>query len=323
MSAALALGLALSLAPLAASAAEAPAEDSIRESVLRLTAGDVVGAEAQAKAAVAAAPSSSRALQQLALAANAAFDFATAEDAATRALAAAPPTPAILCLRSEARAGRGDFAGALEDAERAGAINPGSGRAFLRRAIAEEGLGRPAAEALADFDRAAELDVRYASLRDEARTRLTPRPRGRGARAAALGVLAAAAAAWFWRRRRRADGAAPARRLGLPGTGVLAPREAARALAGAAASASGPEEALSLAESLYERLTGRPPFPPAEAVVARSLGRFAPPSTLVRGLPVGIDAFFARALHPEPERRFRSGEELAGAFRSLVDPAVD
>ncbi len=96
----------------------------------------------------------------------------------------------------------------------------------------------------------------------------------------------------------------------------MTPREAARALAAAARSARDAEAALALAQSLYERLTGRPPAPGAE-------GGVAPPSKVAPDLPVGIDAFFARALNPDPERRFRSGAELAGAFRSLVDPAVE
>jgi tetratricopeptide (TPR) repeat protein len=296
---------ALLVLALAAAASAAPGPDprveaAIRESVLRLTA-----------------------LQQLALAADAALDFSAAEDAATRALAAAGPLPALLCLRSEARAGRGDYAGAIDDAEKALALSPDSAQAVLRRAIAAENLGRPADQVLADYRRAAELDPRDRAYAAAAESRLAPRPRARGVAAAGLFLLASALAAWFYVRRRRAEPAARLPGPALPGSGVLAPREAARVLAQAAALAPGPDEARSLAESLYERLTGKPPYPAAEAVVARSLGRFAPPSTLAQGLPVGVDAFFARALHPEPERRFRTGAELSGAFRSLVDPAVD
>lgn len=311
------------LAAQAAAATDPKVEAGIRESVLRLTAGDVVGAEDQAKAAAAAAPSDARALQQLALSADAALDFATAEDAATRGLQAAGPLPALLCLRSEARVGRGDYAGALDDAEKALAANPESAQSYLRRAIAEESLGRPAERTLADYRRAAELDARNRAYAAAAESRLTPRPRRRGVLAAALFLLAASCAAAVAARRRRAEPSA--RRAGpvLPGAGRLTPRDAVRALAAAAASAPGPEESRSLAESLYERLTGKPPYAAAEAVVARSLGRFAPPSSLAEGLPVGVDAFFARALNPEPERRFRNGAELAGAFRSLVEPSID
>ncbi len=323
--AALALAAFAACSSAAAPAPNPKAEAAIRESVLRLTAGDVVGAEEQAKLAVAEAPTDARALQQLAFAADAALDFAAAEDAATDGLKAAGPLPALLCLRSEARVGRGNFAGALEDAEKALEVNPGSAQSYLRRAIAEEDLGRPADQALADYDRAAEIDPGFAAERDAARARLTPRPRGRGlwgAAALLMGVVLAAALIFALRRRRGEPTARPRGPI-LPGFGRLAPRAAVRALAEAAASAPGPEETRSLAESLYERLTGQPPYPHEEAVVARSLGRFAPPSSLASGLPVGVDAFFARALNPDPERRFRSGDELAGAFRSLVDPAVE
>lgn len=320
-----ALALAAGLAAGARAAAASPrAEDALRESILRLAAGDVAGAEEQGRAAVAADPRSARALQQLARAANAALDFPAAEDAATRGLALGGPAPALLCLRSEARVGRGDYAAALADAEKAAAASPGSGQAALRRAIAEEGIGLPAARALAEYRRAAALDVRYRADAAAAEARLATAPPRGGFWPELLGVLAAAAVAgWAWGRGRREEPATRAVPAALPGEGVLTPRAAGRALTLAAAAAPGPDETRLLAESLYERLTGRPPYPPEEAVVARSLGRFPAPSTVAAGLPVGVDAFFARALHPDPERRFRSGAELAGAFRSLVEPAVD
>jgi tetratricopeptide (TPR) repeat protein len=317
------LGLA---APAArASRADPRVEAAVRESVLRLTAGDVTGAEAQAQAAVAAAPADPRALQQLARAANAALDFPTAEAAATKALGLPSPAPILYSLRSEARAGHGDYAGALADAESAAALNPGSGTAVLRLAVAEEGLGR-APEALADYRRAAVLDPALGELRDAAVARLAPRPaprRGLGALALLLGAFGAAG--WAWGRRRSARTAAPAAapRPALAGAGILTPERAVALLESAAASAPDPESSRALAESLYERLTGVPPYPPEEETVARSLGRFTPPSRAARGLPVGVDAFFARALDPDPARRFPSGAELAGAFRSLVRPAVD
>ena len=120
-------GLVLSSAAAFAAGPAVKSEEALRESVLLLAAGDVAGAEAEARLAAAADPSSARALQQLARAANAALDFATAEDAASRALALEEPTPALLCLRSEARSGRGDYDGALADAQSAVRLNPGSG----------------------------------------------------------------------------------------------------------------------------------------------------------------------------------------------------
>jgi hypothetical protein len=87
----------------------------------------------------------------------------------------------------------------------------------------------------------------------------------------------------------------PARRSPL-GDRPLAPREALAALR-AAAGEGGPEEAHALALALHARLLDRQSLP-------------------------GAEAFFARALHSDPERRFRSPAELLNAFRALVDPAV-
>ncbi|HXT02053.1 MAG TPA: hypothetical protein VN915_15360, partial [Elusimicrobiota bacterium] len=168
-----ALALALLLAPsLSPAAPSARSEDALRESVLRLAAGDVAGAEAEAKRAVAADASSVRALQQLARSANAALDFTGAEEAATRALALETPTPALLDLRSEARSGRGDYDGALADAQAAVRLNPASGTSVLRQAVAKEGLRRSPEETLTDYRRAAELDASLAPLRDAAIERL-------------------------------------------------------------------------------------------------------------------------------------------------------
>ena len=294
------------------SAAAAPrSEEAVRESVLRLAAGDVPGARDQAQVAVAADPRSSKALQQLARAASAALDFPAAEQAATRAMEIEGQSPALLCLRSEARAGRGDFAGALEDAEKAAAINPGSARSVLRRAVAKEGLGRPSEEVLADYRRAAELDGAHAPLRDAAFARLAPTGRPRSGLGTLLGLLAASGViGWAWARSRRQPEAAarvPAPRPALAGSGKMSAREALRALAKSTALAPGPQETFLLAADLYERLTGR---------------RHAAGAGLA-GLPTGMDAFFERALNADPERRFRNGEELLGAFRSIVDPAVD
>lgn len=310
-------------------ASSARSDDALRESVLRLAAGDVAGAEAEAKRAAAADPSSARAFQQFARAANAALDFAVAEDAATSAIALESPTPALLCLRSEARSGRGDYDGALADAQAAVRLNPASGTSVLRQAVAKEGLRRSPDETLTDYRRAAELDASLAPLRDAALERLAPpsaRPRtGLGG---LIGLLAAAGlVGWTWARLRRGTERPAPRptftRAAIAGAGRMTPREAARALAAAAKTAGDPDAAHDLAESLYERLTGRAPYPAEGAAVDRRLGQFPPPSRVVDGLPAGIDAFFARALDPDPSRRFRTGAELSGAFRSIVDPAVE
>jgi tetratricopeptide (TPR) repeat protein len=319
----------LAAAALAGAAEPSPrSEDALRESVMRLAAGDVSGAEAEARIAAEADPANLRALQQLARAADAALDFASAEDAAGRALALGGPTPALLCLRSEARSGRGDYDGALADAQAAARLNPGSGTAALRSAVAKEGLRRPPEETLTDYRRAGELDASLLPLRDAALARLSPPPsRPRAGLGGLLALLAlSGAVGWTWARLRRGPEPAPrlsAKRRSLSGTGLLEPREAVRLLASAARGADDAEAALQISESLYERLTGRPPFPAEGAEIERRLGRFTPASTIAKGLPVGIDAFFARALDPNPARRFQTGAELSGAFRSLVDPAVD
>ncbi|HAZ09233.1 MAG TPA: hypothetical protein DCZ01_12105 [Elusimicrobia bacterium] len=304
------VALAVLTAAPAPAAADSRSEEAVRESVLRLAAGDVPGSLTQAQAAVAADPRSTKALQQLARAAGAALDFPAAEQAAARAMEIDGPTPALLCLRSEARAGNGDYAGALADAEQAASINPASAKSVMRRAAAKEGLGRPAEESLADYRRAAELDPAYAPMRDEALLRLAPARRPRGGLAGLALLAVSGAAGWAWARLRRApepEACVPAARLVLPGTGRLEPRQALRALASAAAQAEGPEDSFVLAQDLYERLTGRRPAPGGGAAE----------------LPTAMDAFFERALNCDPQRRFRSGVELLGAFRSIVEPPID
>ncbi|NMO22554.1 protein kinase [Pyxidicoccus fallax] len=78
----------------------------------------------------------------------------------------------------------------------------------------------------------------------------------------------------------------------------------------------------SLAVVTYRALTGQFPYN-TDAVQALSRGAFRPPavpvSTLVPELGAEADAFFARALHPDPEQRFGSARELAAAFATLVE----
>jgi tetratricopeptide (TPR) repeat protein len=300
-------------------------EEALRESVMRLASGDVTGAVAQARLSVDADPRNPRPLQQLARAANAALDFTAAEAAATNALALGPSTPAVLCLRSEARAGRGDYQGAYEDAQTAARMNPDSAAAALRVAVAKEGLRRPPEETLSDYARAAAFDSSLAPMRDAAILRLAPpgRPRrGLGRLLILLALAGFAGSTWGgWRRPPPAP--LPPPKPTLHGSGRLAPKEALRRLAESSSEAADPDGARALAESLYERVTGRPAYPAPEATIARSLGRFTPASSLNEALPLGIDAFFARALHPDPARRFRTGGELALAFRDLVSPPVE
>lgn len=316
--------IALLLLLFAAPATAVSSEESLRESVVRLTAGDAVGARAAAEAAVRGAPRSPRALQQLALAALAVQDFTAAEVAAGRALDAGGPAVALLTIRSRARSGQGDVAGALADATRAADLAPGSGPAQFARAVALEGSGRRQ-DAAAAYLRAAELDASLCSDAERARVRLAPAspPRAGNALGQILAALAVSlVAGWAWGRReeaRRPPAPVARRRPVLAGRGKLAPRAALAALSAASDAEFTSEEVRALAESLYERLTGRPAFP---RDLDRSLGRFLPASELARALPSGADAFFARALHPDAEKRFATAAELTGAFRSVVVPPV-
>ncbi|MFH1724026.1 MAG: protein kinase [Elusimicrobiota bacterium] len=76
----------------------------------------------------------------------------------------------------------------------------------------------------------------------------------------------------------------------------------------------------SLAVSLYQMLTGERPFAGTSAgMLMRKLDmRFDPPSTKVPGLPPALDAFFASALHCEPEKRPRTANAFEFAFAAAV-----
>lgn len=70
---------------------------------------------------------------------------------------------------------------------------------------------------------------------------------------------------------------------------------------------------------VYEALTGSRPFSATSTLEQRvplSTGVVAPASARRPGLPVEIDAWFERALAPEPDRRFASVREMTCALRS-------
>jgi class 3 adenylate cyclase len=77
-----------------------------------------------------------------------------------------------------------------------------------------------------------------------------------------------------------------------------------------------------LAVVAYRALTGQHPFS-LEALRQMRLGNAPPPppapSSIVPELGTEVDAFFARALDPEPSRRFQSAHELASAFTARVE----
>jgi len=307
----------------AALPARAAGEDALRESVVRLTAGDVAGARAKAAEAAAAAPRDPRTHEQVGAAALAGLDAATAEAAATRALSFGE-TPARLVLRANARLAAGDHEGARADAERAAVLAPGSGPARLALAASLEGLRRPKAEVAAAYRRAAELDATRAPEAEAGLRRLEPPAPvvPAGARLGPILVILAVSVLFGWiigkaSKAGEAPDEPPAATALLGGTGRLSARQALAAVDEALR--SGSPDSLALAEALYRRLTGRPAFPRG---TDRSLGRFIPASETTKNLPAGVDAFFARALDPEPSRRFATAAELAGAFRSLVNPPV-
>jgi serine/threonine protein kinase/class 3 adenylate cyclase len=78
----------------------------------------------------------------------------------------------------------------------------------------------------------------------------------------------------------------------------------------------------SLAVVVYRSLTGRYPFSADTLGELRHQSAHAapePPSRVVPGLSNQVDAFFTRALQPDPARRFQSALELAAAFSECVE----
>jgi len=316
--------LALLLMLAAALPVRAGVEESIRESVVRLTAGDIAGAREKAQEAVSLAPRDPRAQEQLGNVALAGLDMKTAEAAAERALAV-KVTPARLVLRANARLSGGNIAGGLSDAERAVALAPGSGTAQLTKAVALELTARPKDEVLTAYRRVAELDPTLTPEVLAALDRLSPPAAApAGARLGPILVILAVSVlfGWIFGKAAKTDeptqaAASPGPPPLLPGHGRLSARDALAAMDDTVK--SGSPDPLELAEALYLRLTGSAAF---AGGTERALGRYVPASEAVTGLPSGIDTFFTRALDSDPSRRFSNAAELIGAFRSLVDPPV-
>jgi len=74
---------------------------------------------------------------------------------------------------------------------------------------------------------------------------------------------------------------------------------------------------------LYEQATGSAPFELEGISIADALQRIdrgaVPPRRLRPGLPRDLDAICARAMHPDPTRRYASAAELAADLRALID----
>ncbi len=81
----------------------------------------------------------------------------------------------------------------------------------------------------------------------------------------------------------------------------------------------------SLGCSLFELLTATIPYADANGATAQAMAhlRRPPPRVSDRapGLPAGFDDVIATALHKQPEKRYRSGAELAGAAAAALQTA--
>jgi eukaryotic-like serine/threonine-protein kinase len=78
-----------------------------------------------------------------------------------------------------------------------------------------------------------------------------------------------------------------------------------------------------LAVLAYEMVTGDVPFTgETMALICMAIcnGEHVPPSQLRKGVPAGLDDWFARAIRRDPAERFQTARELAVAFRAALLP---
>ena len=68
----------------------------------------------------------------------------------------------------------------------------------------------------------------------------------------------------------------------------------------------------------YEMLTGERPVKGPNFLAQKREAFLAPPSTIVPGLPLGLDSFFKVALAPERSKRFATAQDLASAAESAA-----
>ncbi len=71
---------------------------------------------------------------------------------------------------------------------------------------------------------------------------------------------------------------------------------------------------------LYEMLTGKMPFNGSgSGMLMNKINKsYVPASKAMPGLPTAVDGVFARALDPDPEKRFHSAQELVAALEALA-----
>ncbi|HAH07412.1 MAG TPA: hypothetical protein DCM05_12985 [Elusimicrobia bacterium] len=69
---------------------------------------------------------------------------------------------------------------------------------------------------------------------------------------------------------------------------------------------------------LYEMLVGRRPFEGPDYLAEKQAMRYRPPSQALRDISAGVDEVIRRALQPEVQHRFHTGQELVDALEAVL-----
>jgi serine/threonine protein kinase len=91
----------------------------------------------------------------------------------------------------------------------------------------------------------------------------------------------------------------------------------------AAGAVAGPQSDIyALGMTLYKMLVGRPPFEPGTPAYVilklKEAGEVPPPSSFVSTIPPAIDALVARAIEPDPRRRFKDCRTFESELRRVM-----